>query len=272
MHTPDFVRGLWKCSRCSVTNAKLGPLLRTRCDSCPKDSEAFAMPASQRRSLLLSLGLLRPPTFQGPRAKVGSLAVGWKCPRHDCDFTIPEGSLRPTALRAAHLRAHGLTHSPTMSPALRKKFLQKIVQDAQDKRQDLAVEFHDFYTNFHRPLGAHLLVPGERNFPRRPSEMSAATAAKAPVLALSATCSVCNQAGRLDAMRLTICDPESSCCKRILLQSLRDAKHAWKEITDDRRKEKRQRFANGAYYKSTALVPFCATNGARIGEAARPGP
>ena len=157
--------------------------------------------------------------------------------------------------------------------AARNFFLQNIFKDGQLKRQDLALEFHEHYTKYHRPVGAHLLVPGARDFPRRPSELSAATAAAKPVLAVSAHCSGCFKAGRLDAMRLCVCPKGNPpCSKEVLKQSMREANASWKEVMDARRHKKALKYSVATSYRNPALLAFCATAGPRIGEASHPGP
>jgi len=146
-----------------------------------------------------------------------------------------------------------------MSPSLRNRFIKTIVKDANKKQQDNALEFHEFYTLNYRPHGAHKLIPGERDFTRRPSEVTHFTAAPNPSKAVSATCSICNQKGRLDAMRKTICDHKSSCSKHKLLQSLRDARAAWKVLAKQRRKDKVKARRGSICVASSALAPFVNT-------------
>ena len=165
MHSPVPVGKKWKCAKCSrKAQPTLDYLFRTRCDACPGNTDAYSVPRKERYRLLDSFGVRATHKFKGTRARVGSLAAGWKC--HLCPFVIPECSVRPCKVRIDHLRAHGVQAAPVLPPAARKKFLQRIVKDAQLKRQDLALEFHEHYTKYHRPVGAHLLVPGARDFPR----------------------------------------------------------------------------------------------------------
>ena len=153
-----------------------------------------------------------------------------------------------------------------MDAGTRKRFMQHVAKMSHARLPDLALQFHQFYNEHHRPVGAHDLVPGERNLPRRPSETSSS------ILALSATCRICSVTGRLDAMRKTVCDHSSPCSKRILLQTLRDARAAWKEAEKQRVTMKRRDHRRRLGVKSPSLLAFCSSSGPRVGEASHPGP
>ena len=148
----------------------------------------------------------------------------------------------------------------------RTRFMRNIVKKAHLVSQDLALQFHQFYNDHHRPAGAHDLAPGERNVPRRPSETSSS------ILALSATCRICGEMGRLDAMPKTVCDHSSACSKRVILQTLREARAAWKEKEQQRVATKRREHGRRLGVTSPALLAFCASDGPRVGEASHPGP
>ena len=150
--------------------------------------------------------------------------------------------------------------------------MRKIVKEGKAKQANLALEFHEFYTKFHHCPGTHVLVPGERNMPRKPSEHTRKEAAAVPALAFSATCSVCGQSGKLKEMRENICDSKTFPGHPARAQIMREARAAWKEILDGRRRAKVHRFNNAELHLNPSLLAFCATDGPRIGEARHPGP
>ena len=153
-----------------------------------------------------------------------------------------------------------------MDAGTRTRHMQNIAKLSHARLPDLALQFHQFYTEFHRPAGVHDLVPGDRNLPRRPSETTST------ILALSASCRLCGKSGRLDDMRKYPCHHSSPSSRKALLQSLRDARAAWKEAQKQRMTKKQRDHRRRLGVKSLALLAFCSSSGPRVGEASHPGP